>query len=179
MNASHHLHIGTAFLQLSFAIELWHFLDEHPINKNDFDIALTIKDPGSQVCLPHGEFDTYQDLLAAAGNNISIAFGAAAITLWQAISEHAGLKSKQLKPHANKMENLAGLSYMIRCCFAHGTAMPVWSISDPKYKTIYQVGNKTIDLSRIENEQPFEYASIGGYETLWLLKADAHAYGLL
>jgi hypothetical protein len=45
MNASHFDHIDTVFLQLSFAVKLWHFLDDHPIEKDSFDMALKIKDP--------------------------------------------------------------------------------------------------------------------------------------
>ena len=179
MNAPHHEHIETAFLQLSFAIKLWHFLDAHPIDKDRFDIDLTIEDSNNRVCLTGGEFHTYQDLQLASENNISIAFGAAAITLWEAISEHTGLKSRNLIPEGNRKQNLASLSYMIRCCFAHGTAMPVWSIRDQKYKVAYRVGNKIVDLLRVTNGQAFDYTSIGGYETLWFLKDDAYANGLL
>ena len=172
-------HIDTAFLQLSFAIKLWHYLDVHAIEKNEFDIPLTIEDPGNRVCLRENEFNTYEDLQLAAENNISICFGAAAITLWEGIREHSGLSSGKLSPQNSPKENLAALSYMIRCCFAHGTASPVWSIRDAKYKTVYWVGNKTIDLARIADKQPFDYSSVGGYETLWLLKAEAVAIGLL
>lgn len=179
MNATHHEHIDTAFLQLSFAIKLWHFLDEHPIDKEIFDIALTIEDPGSRVCLSHNEFPTYQDLQLTAENNISICFGAVAITLWETIREHTGWASGRLNPKIGKRENLAALSYMLRCCFAHGTACPVWSIQDSKYRTTYRIGNKTIDLSHVADHQPFDYSFIGGYETLWQLKAEAHAKGLL
>jgi hypothetical protein len=82
MNTPHHQHIDTAFLQLSFAIKLWHFLDKHPIDKEIFDIALTIEEPRNRVCLSQNEFHTYLDLQLAAENNISISFGTAAITLW-------------------------------------------------------------------------------------------------
>ena len=179
MNAPHHDHINTAFLQLSFAIKLWNFLDEHPIDKEKFDIDLTIQDPGNCVCLSGGEFHTYQDLQIASENNISIAFGAAAITLWEAIRERGSVSTKQLDPKGSQKDSLATLSYMLRCCFAHGTAAPVWSIRDKKYRMQYHVGNKTIDLSAIKDRQVFDYQSIGGYETLWLLKAEAHANGLL
>ena len=177
MNAPHLDHIDTAFLQLSFAIKLWHFLEEHPIEKDNFDIALTIEDPSNRICLPHNEFKTYHDIQLAAERNISICFGVAAITLWEAIREHSGLSSGKLDPVNSRSENLAALSYMIRCCFAHGTACPVWSIRDDKYKTVYKVGNKTVDLSKIADKQPFDYLSIGGLETLWHLKAEARGRG--
>lgn len=173
--------IDTAFLQLSFAIKLWHFLDDDEclISKDAFDIALTIEDLENRVCLPHNEFSTYQDIRLAASNNISICFGAVAITLWEAIRERTGFTNKKLNPLNSYEEQLAALSYMIRCCFAHGTASPIWVIRDKKYKMTYQVGNKTVDLSSIRDGQPFDYASIGGYETLWLLRAEAQSRYLL
>jgi len=179
MNTPHHDHIDTAFLQLSFVIKLWHFLDEHPIDKETFDVDLTIEDPGCRICLPNNEFRTYQDLQLAAENNISICFGAVATTLWEAIHEHSGLVSGKLNPNNSRKESLAALSYMLRCCFAHGTARPAWSIQDSKYKTTYQVGNKTIDLSQVADQQAFDYFSIGGYETLWYLKEESRAEGLI
>ena len=179
MSTPHCGHIEKAYLQLSFAIKLYHFLDEHPIDKESFDTDLTIEDSESRICLSHNEFRTYQDIQLAAENNISICFGAAAITLWEAIREYSGLTSGKLNPKNNVNENLAAFSYMLRCCFAHGTARPVWSIKNSKYKTSYRIGKKTIDLSKITDQEPFDYSSIGGYETLWQLKAEARAKGLL
>jgi hypothetical protein len=179
MNATHVEQIDTAFLQLSFAMKLMQFLDDHPIDKDDFDISLTFEDAGNRVCLSHNEFETYEHLQLAAENNFLICFGAAAITLWEAIREHGGLESKNLNPENSRKEKLAAFSYMVRCCFAHGMARPVWSIHDDKYRTVYQIGNKNIDLSKIAEDQPFDYASIGGFETLWFLKDEARAEDLL
>ena len=165
--------IDSAFLQLSFALKLWHFLDEHPIEKEDFDIPLTVREEGRQIALSHNEFPTYDAIKVASENNLSICFGAVANTLWEAISERYALSSRQLDPEADRIQNLASLAYMIRCCFAHRPANPVWCIQDPKYKTTYRVGNKVINLSNIDDGTPFRYESIQGYETLWLLKAEA------
>lgn len=164
--------INSAFLQLSFALKLWNFLDEHPIEKEDFDIPLTIREEGRQIALPHNEFPTYDAIRVASENNISICFGVVANTLWEAIREKYELSSHQLDPEADRIQNLASLAYMIRCCFAHRPACPVWCIQNRKYKTTYQVGNKVIDLSNIEDGTPFKYDSIQGYETLWHLKAE-------
>ncbi len=179
MNTPHLDHIETAFLQLSFAIKLCNYLDIHSIDKEKFDIALTIKDKSNCVCLLENEFETYEDIQLASQNNISICFGAVAITLWEAISEKNGLTNKLINPSDSKKESVAALSYMIRCCFAHGTAVPVWSIRDGKYKTIYNLGNKHIDLRGIVEGQPFDYSSIGGYESLWLIKNEAKLLNLL
>ena len=171
--------VETAFVQLSFAIKIWHFLDVHPIEKEAFDIALTVEDEGSRVCLPHNEFASYDAIRVASEHNISICFGVAANTLWEAMREKRNLESGQLDPDADKASNIASLTYMIRCCFAHGPAAPVWQIQREKYKTQYRVGNKLIDLSGIADGTPFDYALIGGYETLWFLKAEALAEELI
>jgi hypothetical protein len=179
MKTPHYDHIETAFLQLSFAIKLWNYFDTNQIDKEKFDIDLTIQDKDNCVCLSSGEFRTYDDLILASENNISIAFGAATITLWEAIREHSAIVTKQLNPNSCQKHLLAALSYMLRCCFAHGTAAPVWSIRDKKYKILYRLGNKSIDLSTFTNGQAFDYQSIGGYETLWLIKDEAKNAGLL
>jgi hypothetical protein len=179
MNTPHYDHIETAFLQLSFAIKLWIYLDRNPIEKDEFDIEINFLDKDNHVSLPRGEFHTYDDLKLASMNNVSIAFAAAAITLWEAIREHSGIVTKQLNPMNNQHDSLAALSYMLRCCFAHGTAAPIWSIRDEKYKILYRVGIKTVDLSSVNNGDPFDYQSIGGYETLWRLKGEAKIVGLL
>ena len=167
--------IDTAFLQLSFAIKLWHFLDVHPIDRNVFDIDLTVEDGGSRLCLPHGEFESYDAIRVASEHNISICFGVAVNTLWEAMREKGNLETARLNPVADRASNIASLTYMIRCCFAHGPAAPVWRIDRDRYRTRYQVGNKEVDLSSIANGTPFEYTSIGGHETLWLLKTAAAA----
>jgi len=87
MTTSHATYLGTAFLQLSFAVKLRHYIDEHPIDKGQFDISLTVEDADDRICLPHNEFKSQEDLLLAADNNISICFGVAAISLWLAIEE--------------------------------------------------------------------------------------------
>lgn len=177
MNQPHFEGLDTAFLQLSFAIKLWHYLDSHPLDKDLFDIALTIEDQGSRICLPHEEFKTLREIQLAVENNISISFGAAAITLWEAISEKTGYTNSTINPSRTTEEMLAGLIYMIRCCFAHGTVAPRWKIHD-KYKIIYKIGNKAVNLISVD-EQVFDYAAIGGYETLWLLRAEATSKGML
>ena len=172
-------HIETAFLQLSFAIKLWHYLGEHPIRKDEFDIALTAQDQRNCVCLAADEFPTYQVIQLASENNITIAFGAAAITLWEAIREHSSINLGCLNPANGKRDELAAFSYMLRCCFAHGMAAPVWSIKSNKYKVRYHIGNKIIDLSALDGMPFDDYQSIGGYDTLWQLKAESYKNGLI
>lgn len=177
MNKPHLDALETGFLQLSFAIKLWHYLDEHPINKELFDIDLTIEDLPRRVCLPGNEFHSYDDMKLASENNISICFGAAATTLWEALNETLQYSEKKPNPMTTQKEMSAGLCYMIRCCFAHGTAVPRWKITS-KYRTVYALGEKTIDLTSLDGK-PFDYTDIGGCETLWLLKAEALCLGML
>ena len=151
----------------------------HSIDKDAFDIALTVEDEGSRVCLPHNEFESYDAIRVASEHNISICFGVAANTLWEAMREKSNLESGQLDPDADRASNIAALTYTVRCCFAHGPAAPVWRIQREKYKTQYRVGNKVIDLRGLADGTPFDYASIGGYETLWFLKAEALAEELI
>ena len=133
--------VDTAFLQLSFALKLWNFLDVHPIDKDDFDIALTVEDGAARICLPHNEFATYDAVRVASEHNVSICFGVAANTLWEAMREKGDLRTGDLDPEADRAGNLASLTYMIRCCFAHGPAAPVWRIARNKYRTRYRVRN--------------------------------------
>ena len=177
MNKPHLDALETGFLQLSFAIKLWHYLDQHPINKDQFDIALTVEDAKNRVCLPHNEFHSYEEIKIASENNISICFGATALTLWEALNETLQYSKTNPNPMTTKKEKLAGLSYMIRCCFAHGTAIPRWDINS-KYQKTYTVGNKIIDLTSLHG-QPFDYSHIDGYETLWVIRSEASVLGML
>jgi len=166
-------------LQLSFAIKLWHYTKLCKIEKEIFDDSLIIQDPSNCVSLNESEFQTYNDLILASENNVSICFGSATITLWEAIREKTNFNTKSIDPKNGIKQSLASLSYMIRCCFAHSMAVPVWSIRNNKYKVKYPVGNKIVDLTNIKNGQPFDYPSIGGYETLWWLKDVALKNGLI
>lgn len=170
--------LETAFLQLSFALKLWHYISEYTLPWDDFDIDLRIEQGDSIVCLLGDEFNDRDQIVLAAENNISICFGAASLTLWEAIREHKGFSPAKLDPTNSDEERLATLSYMIRCCFAHGTVLPKWNIRKAKYRTTYQVGNRTIDLRSL-NGKPFEYSSIGGFETIWLIRAAAKARNML
>ena len=70
MNAKNLDLVDTAFLQLSFSIKLWHFLDVHPIDKDLFDVDLTVEDGGARISLPHGEFESYDAMKVASEHNV-------------------------------------------------------------------------------------------------------------
>lgn len=179
MNSQPHFQgLETAFLQLSFAIKLWHYFDTNKFDKEAFDIPLVVEDNIGRVCLSHNEFATFDDLLLATENNISICFGATAITLWEALKERNNYILPEIDPSNSSEHMLASLSYMLRCCFAHGTAVPRWKITRKKYRVIYSIGNKRIDLRSVDG-LPFDYSAIDGFETLWLLRAEAKSCGML
>lgn len=173
-----HDFVEEAFLQLSFAIKLWNFPDVHPIDKNEFDVEIKVIDKDSRICLPANQFKSYDDIKIASENNLSICFGIAANTLWEAIRKKNGLETGQLDPDVNGINSIASLVYVIRCCFAHGPAQPVWHITE-KYKTQYRIRNKTIDLREVEDDMPFDYSRIDGHDTLWLLKKIALEEGFI
>lgn len=173
--STHGPYLEGAFLQLAFAIKLWHYTEEGHLEKSIFEIDLTIEDPGQRVVLVSNQFNTSDDLCHAAANNISICFGVAATTLSKCIEEKRG---KQWPPRLSTVEDkIAGLSYMIRCCFAHGPAVPVWEMN-PRFRVKYEIYNLSVDLTH-RNRTRFDYSHIGGYETLWKLKAWAEDLGLV
>jgi hypothetical protein len=186
LHQPHFSALETAFLQFSFAIKIWNYLlsheenpGEYPFNSDAFDLNLVAKDQIGQIACPNKEFNTFEEIINAAANNISICFGAAAITLWEAIREKNGYgQQKMPDPSKSDKEHLAALSYMIRCCFAHGTAVPSWKIDNAKYKIIYQVGNKKINLES-SDQKAFDYPDIGGPETLKHIRMEAESIGMI
>lgn len=179
MIESNKKYLSTAFLQLSFAIKLWNYIGLYGINKEKFDGSLTIKESGERIQFPENEFNSINDILIASENNISICFGGAVITLWEAIKDKGRFSPRRLpNPLLTLEQKTAGLIYMIRCCFAHSAAIPKWHISSNKYKIIYLVGTKTIDLRSV-NGNKFEYHTIKGYNTLLELRDIALNYNML
>jgi hypothetical protein len=155
-----------------------HFVGSGALERNSFDIELTALDEGGvPFVMRAGEFQSDDDLILAAENNISICFGAAAITLWEAIREHSGLESKQLSPAASERERIAGLVFAIRCCFAHGTAAPRWELAD-KYRLHYEFRSFAVDL-RSKHGLPFDYSHLGGPDGLRQLRRLAASAGLV
>lgn len=72
MNQSNLELVDTAFLLLSFAIKPWHFLDVHPIDKDVLNIDLTVEVREARICLLHGEIESYEVMMVASENIVSI-----------------------------------------------------------------------------------------------------------
>jgi len=174
----HHEALETAFLQLSFAMKIWHFVRSGGLQRESFDIALTAVDnAGVPYVMLEGEFKSDDDVILASENNISICFAAAAITLWEAIREHSGLESRTLSPSSSEREKIAGLAFAIRCCFAHGTSAPRWKLAS-KYRLRYELPGLSVDLTSAHS-QPFDYSYLGGPDGLRVLSRAATSAGLV
>jgi hypothetical protein len=170
---NHSIHLETAFLQLSFALKLQAYFERFPPNKEVLDLPYTIKshDGLDQTHLPSGQFHTDDNIFVATENNIQVCFAAAAITLWEAVNETGRFETSSLDPSKNEEQMIAALIYQLRCCFAHGTAVPKWEIRNSKYKIIYKLRKKSIDL-RFVDGQVFSFESIDGFGTLWILRSE-------
>jgi len=109
-----------------------------------------------------------------------LAFGAAAITLCESVERNGIITASILnnkKVVTSDTEKIAALTYMLRCCFAHGLTAPKWSMS-VKYQISYKVGKKNIDLSG-KNRSPFSFDHILGHETLILMRSGLARLGLI
>ncbi|MBP0633712.1 MULTISPECIES: hypothetical protein [unclassified Cupriavidus] len=74
-------YLDTAFAQLAFAAKLCDYAEQGKLNLAEFDQPLAFEDARAIWVLPDHIFHSYDDLRNACGNQLLIAFGAAAITL--------------------------------------------------------------------------------------------------
>jgi hypothetical protein len=65
----------------------------------------------------------------------------------------------------------------MRCCFAHGTVLPRWQITE-KYRVEYQIGGRRIDLRNVDGTT-FDYAQVGGVDVLRGMRKQAEVLRLL
>lgn len=115
--------------------------------------------------LPDQIFDTDDDLILAVQNNLSITFGAAAITLDRSRYE-AGHDLPS--PIESESDQCISFVYQLRCAFAHDIAEPKWKIKN-RYKRKYRFGGMEFDLGDLDG-QVFDYSQIGGPEYLGYVK---------
>jgi len=128
---------------------------------------LTFQQGNSVLVLQDKIFNTPEDLILAFENNLTIAFGAAAITL-NRCREEAGIKLAN--PIITEIDQFAALAYQIRNCFAHDIAEPLWNITHPRFARLYSFGGIRVDL-RTVSPGFFKYDDIGGPEVLiWMKK---------
>lgn len=158
-------YLGTAFAQLELAIKLMHAAEQGRVRREEVDLPLTIAEGNSVLVLTDQTLHTDADFINALQNNVSVAFGAAAITL-NRCREEIGLPLPN--PINTEVEQWIALVYQIRNAFAHDIAEPKWEIN-PRYARHYQVGTIKADLSALHG-QHFDYYQLGGPEALFFLK---------
>jgi hypothetical protein len=168
--------IDDVFINLEMSIKLWHSIEAGIIKKEqiDNDVPLIIADDKmkNNLVIPANILHTDNDFVLWSQNGIMLSFGSAAITLWEAVKFKGIFDENILGQKLNltsENEKISGLSYMIRCCFAHGMTRPTWTIRNQRYKFCINKWNKIIDTTQLDGK-PFSYYQIGGYETLWFIK---------
>jgi len=162
-------YLDTAFQQLEFAWKLYNYALEGQINLAELDRPITFQEGKSILVLQDQIFHSHDDLILACENNLSIAFGAAAITLNRS-REEAGLKLPN--PIVSEADQFVSLAYQIRNAFAHDISEPRWNMNDTRYARPYEFDGIRVDLTNIGNKE-FEYHDIGGPEVLFFMKTYA------
>lgn len=169
-------YIETAFGQLAFAIKLMQAAEDGLLDLESIDRPLTIAEGQSVLVLPDRVLASTDDLILACQNNVTVAYGAAAITL-NKCREEASIPLPS--PIVTEGDQWAALVYQIRNAFAHDIAEPRWQIN-ARYAREYQIGWVEADLRDLDGVH-FDYAHVRGPEGLFRLKTygDEHAFGRL
>lgn len=165
-------YLPTALAQLRFAWKLYNYALTGELSLEKLDVPVTFKGGESLLVLTARVFQTPNDLILACENNLVISFGAAAITL-NRCREEAGLRLAN--PIVTDRDQFVGLTYQIRNAFAHDIAEPRWSISQPRFRRLYQFGHVRADLTSMDGK-PFDYRDIGGPEVIFWMAEYADAY---
>jgi len=158
-------YIDTAFGQLGFAIKLMQAAEDGVLDVEAIDRPLTVDDGQSVLVLPDRVLANADELIIACQNLVTIAYGAAAITL-NRCREEATVRLPT--PIKTELDQWIALVYQIRNAFAHDIAEPRWRIRE-RYKCEYAVGPVKADLRELDGRH-FDYAHVGGPEGLFHLK---------
>ena len=169
-------YIETAFDQLAFAIKLMQAAEDGRLDLESIDRPLTIAEGQSVLVLPDRVLGSVDDLIHVCQNYVTIAYGAAAITL-NRCREEASVSLPN--PILTEADEWVALVYQIRNAFAHDIAEPRWQIN-ARYAREYKIGWVEADLRGLDGVL-FEYAHVRGPEGLFRLKAygEEHAFGRL
>lgn len=159
-------YIDSAIKQLSFAWKLYNYALEGKINLDELDQPITFQEGHMVLALPDKIFSNENEMIVALENNLSVAFGSAAITL-NRCREEAGVQLAN--PIVTEVDQFASVVYQIRNAFAHDISEPRWNITQDRYARLYLFGGISIDLSQV-GDKHFEYADIGGPDVLFWLK---------
>ena len=159
-------YLDTAFAHLGFAIKLMQAAEDGLLSLDTIGRPMTVVDGGSKLVLPDRVLSSQNDLVLACQNQVTIAYGAAAIVL-NRCREEAGAALPN--PINDERDQWIALVYQIRNAFAHDIAEPKWNFSQPRFAREYSIGRIQADLSRRHREH-FSYSHIGGPDVLFTLK---------
>jgi hypothetical protein len=179
-------YLDSAFAQLAFAAKLYAYVEEGKLDIAELDQPLTFEDGRSIWVLPDQIFHSCNDLRLACGNQLSVAFGAAAITLNRCREEYEQASGRSLRATngdapTSEDEHFAELVYQIRNAFAHDISEPRWEIRGAARQRAYmvdRVGDAArimVDLTNLHGHA-FEYAHIDGLDTLHRLREFGRNY---
>lgn len=157
-------YLPTAFGQLAFAWKLYNYGLEGKIDPEELDADVTWQDGKFLFVVPKA-LGSPDDLIIALENNLTIAFGAAAITL-NRVREEIGLRLPD--PIKTEDDQCIALIYQIRNAFAHDIAEPKWHVKN-KYRREYIFGDMVFDLSQLDG-QVFSYGHLGGPDRFFHIK---------
>jgi hypothetical protein len=161
-------YLPTAFANVEFAWKLLAYGEDGGIELEKLDTDIVFQDDdGRPFFVPPARiFSDENDLIIALQNNLTIAFGAAAITLNRSIEE-AGHRVPRGEFGSEKEQCIA-LIYQVRNAFAHDISEPKWEMRNPVFLREYTVEGKTFDLREL-NGKPFCYEDFS-VEALFRLK---------
>ena len=159
-------YLDTVFRQLEFAWKLYNYALDGSIRLEELDKSLTFQEGYSLLVLQDKLLNTREDLILACENNLTIIFGAAAITL-NRCREEAGIGLAD--PILTEVDQFSAVVYQIQNAFARDIAEPRWNITNSRYVREYEFGGIRIDLTNVGNKL-FEYSDIGGPENLFWMK---------
>ena len=157
-------YLPTAFGQLAFAWKLYNYGLDGKINVEELDSDVTWIE-GNMVFVVPKAFGGPEDLRVALENNLTIAFGAAAITLNRTREKK---KISLPDPISTAQDQCVALIYQIRNAFAHDIAEPKWQIKS-RYQRKYVFDRIDVDLTSNDGKD-FTYESLGGPDVIFRIK---------
>lgn len=166
--------VHQAYLQYVFAIKLWNYADSNHIDKEIFDCDLTLQLPGGTHVVRDGTFDTAEDIVLGAENNLIISLGFLFITMDQTLQSNGYHRDSRV---TYQNMDLRLLVNSVRNAFAHDMLQPIWKINAPAARRVYKfsLGNRVhqIDLSAADGKS-FSYTDIGGEGMVFAIVDGVH-----
>lgn len=161
-------YLPTAFANVQFAWKLLSYGERGEIDLDELDTDVVFQDDNGRPFFapPARIFSEPDDLINALQNNVTIAFGAAAITLHRSIEE-AGHRVPNGEFETEEDQCIA-LVYQVRNAFAHDIAQPRWEMRNPVFMREYIVAEKHFDLRELHGRD-FCYEDFS-VESLFFLK---------